>query len=48
MAPHISECTGDRGVHPRKRLQAENEGVGFLKNQRISIADSLGADTLRS
>jgi hypothetical protein len=28
MAPHPGECAGDRGVHPRKRLQAENEGVG--------------------
>jgi len=27
MAPHPGECAGDRGVHPRKRLQAENEGV---------------------
>jgi hypothetical protein len=27
-ASHPGECAGDRGVHPRKRLQAENEGVG--------------------
>jgi hypothetical protein len=27
MAPHPGECAGDRGVHPRKRLQAENQGV---------------------
>jgi hypothetical protein len=29
VAPHPGECAGDRGVHPRKRLQAENEGVGL-------------------
>jgi len=29
MAPHPGECAGDRGVHPRKRLQAENEGIGL-------------------
>jgi hypothetical protein len=29
MAPHPDECGGDRGVHPRKRLQAENEGIGL-------------------
>ncbi len=29
MAPHPGERTGDRGVHPRKRLQAEDEGVGL-------------------
>ncbi len=29
MAPHPGECAGDRGVHPRKRLQTENEGVGL-------------------
>ena len=27
--PHPGECGGDRGVHPRKRLQAENEGIGL-------------------
>jgi hypothetical protein len=29
MAPHPGEYAGDRGIHPRKRLQAENEGVGL-------------------
>ena len=29
MAPHPGECAGDRGIHPRKRLQAEDEGVGL-------------------
>ena len=27
-APHPGKCAGDRGIHPRKRLQAENEGIG--------------------
>jgi hypothetical protein len=27
VAPHPGECAGDRGVHPRQRLQAEDEGV---------------------
>jgi len=29
MAPHPGECTRDRGVPPRKRLQAKNERVGL-------------------
>jgi len=29
MAPHPRECAGDRGIHPRKRFQAEDEGVGL-------------------
>ena len=27
VAPHPGECAVDRGVHPLKRLQAENQGV---------------------
>ena len=29
VAPHPGECAGDRGVHPRKRLQVEDEGVAL-------------------
>jgi hypothetical protein len=29
MAPHPGECAGDRGLHPRKRLQVEDEGIGL-------------------
>jgi hypothetical protein len=29
VAPHPDECVGDRGVHPRNRLQPEDEGVGL-------------------
>jgi transposase len=29
VAPHPGERPGDRGVHPRERLEAKDEGVGL-------------------
>jgi hypothetical protein len=33
MAPHPGECGGDRGVHPRKRPQTENERIGGFEER---------------